>query len=206
MTARRQEVRRTMGRGEQQARFQDFRKTNHADRRSRQDMATRSADSVSIKFQHLRRRGGLVVRSRPWDRRAPGPKPDSTEDPSCIGPVACQILAEPSTKNSEGNGRLVVRSRLRGWRTPGSKPVSTCLLTPQHTPELGARALPVSGGVRFWTWKPPAPKPGPYQSLSGPQCLNESEKLMQIKQQVVIEAKVARWQLRGHHLLVFWEA
>ncbi|GBN46469.1 hypothetical protein AVEN_61462-1, partial [Araneus ventricosus] len=33
-------------------------------------------------------RGGLVARSRPRDRRAAGPKPDSTEDPPCMGPVA----------------------------------------------------------------------------------------------------------------------
>ncbi|GBO46466.1 hypothetical protein AVEN_19924-1, partial [Araneus ventricosus] len=31
-------------------------------------------------------RGGLVVRSR--DLRVPGSKPDSTEDPPCMGPVA----------------------------------------------------------------------------------------------------------------------
>ncbi|GBN10537.1 hypothetical protein AVEN_182670-1 [Araneus ventricosus] len=30
----------------------------------------------------------LVVRSRPWGRRDPGSKPDSTEDPSCIWLVA----------------------------------------------------------------------------------------------------------------------
>ncbi|GBM39364.1 hypothetical protein AVEN_119030-1 [Araneus ventricosus] len=33
-------------------------------------------------------RGGLVVRSRLWGRRAPGSRPDSTEDPPCMGPVA----------------------------------------------------------------------------------------------------------------------
>ncbi|GBM76524.1 hypothetical protein AVEN_128831-1 [Araneus ventricosus] len=32
--------------------------------------------------------GGLVLSSRPWGRRAPGSEPDSTEDPSCMGPVA----------------------------------------------------------------------------------------------------------------------
>ncbi|GBN24942.1 hypothetical protein AVEN_96154-1 [Araneus ventricosus] len=31
------------------------------------------------------------VRSRLWDRRAPGSKPDSTEDPQCMGPVARYI-------------------------------------------------------------------------------------------------------------------
>ncbi|GBN76408.1 hypothetical protein AVEN_170013-1, partial [Araneus ventricosus] len=32
-------------------------------------------------------RGSLVVRSRLWGRRVPGSKPDSTEDPPCMGPV-----------------------------------------------------------------------------------------------------------------------
>ncbi|GBN89546.1 hypothetical protein AVEN_146014-1 [Araneus ventricosus] len=32
--------------------------------------------------------GGLVARFRPRDRRVAGPKPDSTEDPPCMGPVA----------------------------------------------------------------------------------------------------------------------
>ncbi|GBN87362.1 hypothetical protein AVEN_50926-1 [Araneus ventricosus] len=38
-------------------------------------------------------RGGLVVRSRPRDRRVAGSKPDSTEDASCMGPVAPQSYA-----------------------------------------------------------------------------------------------------------------
>ncbi|GBL88636.1 hypothetical protein AVEN_195632-1 [Araneus ventricosus] len=33
-------------------------------------------------------RGGLLVKSRPRDRWAPGSKPDSTEDPSCMEPAA----------------------------------------------------------------------------------------------------------------------
>ncbi|GBM50046.1 hypothetical protein AVEN_172927-1 [Araneus ventricosus] len=37
-------------------------------------------------------RGGLVVRSRHRDRRIAGSKPDSTEDPSCMGPVASQFI------------------------------------------------------------------------------------------------------------------
>ncbi|GBN63393.1 hypothetical protein AVEN_115912-1, partial [Araneus ventricosus] len=32
--------------------------------------------------------GGLVVRPRLWGRRAPGSRPDSTEDPPCMVPVA----------------------------------------------------------------------------------------------------------------------
>ncbi|GBM23697.1 hypothetical protein AVEN_257614-1 [Araneus ventricosus] len=34
---------------------------------------------------HAAGRGDLVVRSRLWSRRVPGSKPDSTEDPSCMG-------------------------------------------------------------------------------------------------------------------------
>ncbi|GBL75956.1 hypothetical protein AVEN_234281-1 [Araneus ventricosus] len=33
-------------------------------------------------------RGVLVVKPRLWGRRTPGSKPDSTEDPPCMGPVA----------------------------------------------------------------------------------------------------------------------
>ncbi|GBN89322.1 hypothetical protein AVEN_94673-1 [Araneus ventricosus] len=36
--------------------------------------------------------GGLVVRPRPLGRRAPGPKPDSTEDPPCMRPAARQLI------------------------------------------------------------------------------------------------------------------
>ncbi|GBO14535.1 hypothetical protein AVEN_239491-1 [Araneus ventricosus] len=37
-------------------------------------------------------RGGLLVRSRLCGRRVPGSKPDSTEDPLCIGPAAHEII------------------------------------------------------------------------------------------------------------------
>ncbi|GBM81457.1 hypothetical protein AVEN_214213-1 [Araneus ventricosus] len=39
-------------------------------------------------FPDCQGRGGLVVRYRLWGQRAPGSKPDSTEDPPCMGPVA----------------------------------------------------------------------------------------------------------------------
>ncbi|GBM62048.1 hypothetical protein AVEN_144271-1 [Araneus ventricosus] len=45
----------------------------------------------------LQDRGGLVVRSQPWSRRAPGPRPDSTEDPPCMGPAARQIIRSGQT-------------------------------------------------------------------------------------------------------------
>ncbi|GBM55569.1 hypothetical protein AVEN_74528-1 [Araneus ventricosus] len=44
-------------------------------------------------------RGGLVVRFRLKDQRVPGSKPDSTEDPPCMGPVARYII------EIEGNNR-----------------------------------------------------------------------------------------------------
>ncbi|GBO22659.1 hypothetical protein AVEN_76021-1 [Araneus ventricosus] len=37
---------------------------------------------------YYRGRGGLVARLRLWDRKIPGSKPDSPEDPPCMGPVA----------------------------------------------------------------------------------------------------------------------
>ncbi|GBM25987.1 hypothetical protein AVEN_223121-1 [Araneus ventricosus] len=39
-------------------------------------------------------RGGLVVRSRLWGRRAPGSKPDSTEDPPCMGHVKSYVVVK----------------------------------------------------------------------------------------------------------------
>ncbi|GBM66476.1 hypothetical protein AVEN_129264-1 [Araneus ventricosus] len=36
--------------------------------------------------------GSLMVRSRLWSRRDPGSKSDSTEELSCIGPAARQIV------------------------------------------------------------------------------------------------------------------
>ncbi|GBM66352.1 hypothetical protein AVEN_69100-1 [Araneus ventricosus] len=37
-------------------------------------------------------RGGLVVRSRPWGRWVPGSRPDSTEDPPCMGASSGAVL------------------------------------------------------------------------------------------------------------------
>ncbi|GBN22261.1 hypothetical protein AVEN_179979-1, partial [Araneus ventricosus] len=37
-------------------------------------------------------RGGLVVSSRLRCRKAPSSKPDSAEDPPCMGPIARQII------------------------------------------------------------------------------------------------------------------
>ncbi|GBN64508.1 hypothetical protein AVEN_114426-1 [Araneus ventricosus] len=44
-------------------------------------------------------RGGLVVRFRLWGRRVPGPRPDSTEDPPCMGPAARQIIRSGQTSS-----------------------------------------------------------------------------------------------------------
>ncbi|GBM18983.1 hypothetical protein AVEN_1598-1 [Araneus ventricosus] len=44
-------------------------------------------------------RGGLVLRSRPQHRRVAVSKPDATEDPPCIGPVARQIIRSGQTSS-----------------------------------------------------------------------------------------------------------
>ncbi|GBL88240.1 hypothetical protein AVEN_117820-1 [Araneus ventricosus] len=43
------------------------------------------------------RRGGLVVEFRPWDVGAPGSKPNSTEDPPCMGPATRYTLCSGQT-------------------------------------------------------------------------------------------------------------
>ncbi|GBM94870.1 hypothetical protein AVEN_210631-1 [Araneus ventricosus] len=40
--------------------------------------------------------GGLVAGSRPRDRMAAGSKPDSTEDPPCMGPAAAATKCPPA--------------------------------------------------------------------------------------------------------------
>ncbi|GBM90642.1 hypothetical protein AVEN_213561-1 [Araneus ventricosus] len=47
-----------------------------------------NAPSSILYYYRNQSRGGLVARSRLWGRRVPGSKPDSTEDPPCMGPVA----------------------------------------------------------------------------------------------------------------------
>ncbi|GBM10041.1 hypothetical protein AVEN_24022-1 [Araneus ventricosus] len=59
-------------------------------------------------------RGGLVARSRPRDRRATGPKHDSTEDPLCMGPVARQIILIGQTPS-----RWCSAEAWRGGASPG---------------------------------------------------------------------------------------
>ncbi|GBO35475.1 hypothetical protein AVEN_60485-1, partial [Araneus ventricosus] len=44
-------------------------------------------------------RCGLVIRSRPRDRRVAGSKPDSTEDPPCMGTIARQIIRSGQTSS-----------------------------------------------------------------------------------------------------------
>ncbi|GBM47392.1 hypothetical protein AVEN_136445-1, partial [Araneus ventricosus] len=41
--------------------------------------------------------GGLVLRSRTRNRRVAGSKPDSIEDPPCMGPVEPQIIRNGQT-------------------------------------------------------------------------------------------------------------
>ncbi|GBN38781.1 hypothetical protein AVEN_112832-1 [Araneus ventricosus] len=47
----------------------------------------------------IRGRGGLVVRSRPRDKRVIGLKPDSTEDPPSIKPVVHKIIHNSQTSS-----------------------------------------------------------------------------------------------------------
>ncbi|GBM39108.1 hypothetical protein AVEN_73050-1 [Araneus ventricosus] len=47
----------------------------------------------------IRGRGGLVARSRPREWRLRGSKPDNTEDPPCVGPVARQIICSGQTSS-----------------------------------------------------------------------------------------------------------
>ncbi|GBM79696.1 hypothetical protein AVEN_71222-1 [Araneus ventricosus] len=47
----------------------------------------------------IRGRGGLVVGPQPWSRRVPGPKPNSSEDPPCMGPPARQIICGGQTSS-----------------------------------------------------------------------------------------------------------
>ncbi|GBM58564.1 hypothetical protein AVEN_74802-1 [Araneus ventricosus] len=62
-------------------------------------------------------RGGLVVRSRFWGRRVPGSKPDSTEDPPYMKPVACQIIrsGQPPSRWCD----------VEGWRGEGPAQASS---------------------------------------------------------------------------------
>ncbi|GBL85495.1 hypothetical protein AVEN_34660-1 [Araneus ventricosus] len=47
-----------------------------------------SCPSILVDSKPNGGRGGLVVRSRLWGRWVPGSRPDSTEDPPCMGTVA----------------------------------------------------------------------------------------------------------------------
>ncbi|GBN91413.1 hypothetical protein AVEN_92688-1 [Araneus ventricosus] len=47
----------------------------------------------------VRGRGGIVVRSRPRDRRVAGSTPDSTEDPPCMGPVVRYVIRSGQTSS-----------------------------------------------------------------------------------------------------------
>ncbi|GBL73201.1 hypothetical protein AVEN_159266-1 [Araneus ventricosus] len=64
------------------------------DNMPRRCQAVIDASGFATKYLHvilhifIEGRGGLVVRSRLWGRRVPGSKPDSTDDPPCMGPVA----------------------------------------------------------------------------------------------------------------------
>ncbi|GBN97975.1 hypothetical protein AVEN_253961-1 [Araneus ventricosus] len=50
----------------------------------------------------LRDRGGLSGRARLRGRSVPGSKPDSTEDPPCIGPVEREIIRREGRRPPSG--------------------------------------------------------------------------------------------------------
>ncbi|GBL98064.1 hypothetical protein AVEN_220125-1 [Araneus ventricosus] len=53
--------------------------------------------SCRVKFAKTKRGGcGLLVRCRLREKRVPGSEPDSTEDPSHIGPIKRQIICRES--------------------------------------------------------------------------------------------------------------
>ncbi|GBN20137.1 hypothetical protein AVEN_227200-1 [Araneus ventricosus] len=65
---------------------------------------THNARLMNIKLVKLHTKrfmgcSGLVIRSRPRDRRVTGSKPDSPEDLPCMGPVARQIIHSGQTSS-----------------------------------------------------------------------------------------------------------
>ncbi|GBM11712.1 hypothetical protein AVEN_75661-1 [Araneus ventricosus] len=56
-------------------------------------------------------RGGLVVKSRLWGRRVPGSKPDSTEDPPCMGLVAHQMVRNSQTSSRWCGAKMPILAR-----------------------------------------------------------------------------------------------
>ncbi|GBL94156.1 hypothetical protein AVEN_163487-1 [Araneus ventricosus] len=67
-------------------------------------------------FQSIPGRGVLVVRSPLWGRRVPGSKPDSNDDPPCMGHVERQIILSSQTSarwcgSLEGGRQLRCRPR-----------------------------------------------------------------------------------------------
>ncbi|GBM99920.1 hypothetical protein AVEN_248277-1 [Araneus ventricosus] len=71
---------------------------------------TLTLDSLETIWNNLLKfdagRGGLVVRSGLWGRRAPGPKQDSIEDPPCMGPAARQTILSGQTSSRWCGGKL----------------------------------------------------------------------------------------------------
>ncbi|GBL94649.1 hypothetical protein AVEN_83968-1 [Araneus ventricosus] len=76
--------------------------------------------------------GGLMVRSRPRDRRVAGSKPDSTKYPPCMGPVASQIIR---------SGQMSSRWRGAGaWRR-GASPAQVPYLSSDCGSKLRGSSL-----------------------------------------------------------------
>ncbi|GBM40990.1 hypothetical protein AVEN_250312-1 [Araneus ventricosus] len=62
-----------------------------------------------LQVRTKRGRGGLVLRFR--DRRAPGLKPDFTEDPSCMWACACLVQSDVDQTSPRWSGVAVWRGR-----------------------------------------------------------------------------------------------
>ncbi|GBO01845.1 hypothetical protein AVEN_156989-1 [Araneus ventricosus] len=78
-----------------------------------------------------RGRGGLVVRSRPRDRKVAGPKPDSTEDPPCMGPAARQTIRSGQTPSRRSGAKIPTLARptqkgCKAGRGPVGRPPPAC--------------------------------------------------------------------------------
>ncbi|GBN34301.1 hypothetical protein AVEN_163358-1 [Araneus ventricosus] len=67
-------------------------------------------------------------------RRVPGSKPDSTEDPSCIGPVARQII-----RRGERSSRWSGVEVWRGGASSGDEDGSKLRGTSQNSPRVASK-------------------------------------------------------------------
>ncbi|GBM07459.1 hypothetical protein AVEN_5263-1 [Araneus ventricosus] len=86
---------------------------------------------ITIPRNKEKGRVGLVVRSRLWIRRAPGSKPDSTEDPTCVGPVARYVIRSGQTSSRWCGVKIPALARptqkgCKAGRGPERRPPPAC--------------------------------------------------------------------------------